>query len=297
VTTIQSQIEALEQEILEKKKQLVELRKSVGERLVPNYEFVTSTNKQSTLLDLFGDKDELFVIHNMGKGCSYCTMWADGFNGVYHYLSAKAGFVLASPDKPSIQEDFAAERRWTFPMISVEGSTFTEDVGFLKANQYYPGVSTFRKDEQNNIYLCTQAYFGPGDDYCVPWHLFDLLPTGSMNVQTKRKLNSQSLFQLTNNIAIGVKDYDHAIAFYQNVLGMKVEKTFENETKFAISGTNFFIESSDENVVHFEFAVEDMETTKTLLLEKGCQITKEYSPKNVMVADPFGMKFHLFESQ
>lgn len=293
--SIQSQIEALEQEILEKKKQLVELRKSVGERLVPNYEFLTSTNIRTTLLDLFGDKDELFVIHNMGKGCSYCTMWADGFNGVYHHLAAKAGFVLASPDKPSVQEDFASERKWQFPMISVKGSSFTEEVGFLKGNQYYPGVSTFRKDEQKNIYLCTQAHFGPGDDYCVPWHLFDLLPSGSSNVQTKRKLNSQSIFQLTNNIAIAVKDYDQAIAFYQDVLGMKVEQTFENETKFSISGTNFFIESSDESNVHFEFAVEDIKKTKDLLLEKGCQITKEYSPKSVMVEDPFGMKFHLFE--
>ncbi|MDQ0257735.1 putative enzyme related to lactoylglutathione lyase [Evansella vedderi] len=166
----------------------------------------------------------------------------------------------------------------------------------MKENQHYPGVSTFRRDEQNNIYLCTQAYFGPGDDYCVPWHLFDLLPSGSINVQTKMKLNNQSSYQLTNNIAIGVRDYDNAIAFYQEVLGMKVEQTFENETKFTISGTNFFIESTGERIVHFEFAVEDIETTKYLLLEKGCQITKEYSPKSVMVEDPFGMNFHLFES-
>ncbi|WP_241657743.1 DUF899 family protein [Anaerobacillus alkaliphilus] len=296
MTTIQAQIEALEQEILEKKRQLVELRKSVGERLVPNYEFVTSTNKQATLLGLFGDKDELFVIHNMGKGCSYCTMWADGFNGVYHHLAAKAGFVLASPDEPSVQEDFAAERKWQFPMISVKGNSFTSEVGFLKENQHYPGVSTFRRDEQNNIYLCTQAYFGPGDDYCVPWHLFDLLPSGSINVQTIRKLNSHSTFQLTNNIAIGVKDYENAIGFYQDILGWKVEQIFENEIKFSISGTNIFIENTGESIVHFEFAVEDIETTKSLLLEKGCQITKEYSPKSVMVEDPFGLKFHLFET-
>lgn len=293
--TIQSQIKALEQEIIEKKKQLVELRKLIGERLVPNYEFVTSTNKQTTLLDLFCDKDELFVIHNMGKDCSYCTMWADGFNGVYHHLIAKAGFVLASPDYPSILEDYAAERKWQFPMISVKGSSFTEEVGFFKENQYYPGVSTFRRDEQNNIYLCTQAYFEPGDDYCVPWHLFDLLPSGSRNVQMTRKLNSQSSFQLTNNIAIGVKDYQNAIAFYREILGMKVAQIFENETKFTISGTNFFIESSSESIVHFEFAVEDIETTKSLLLEKGCQITKVYSPKSVLVKDPFGMRFHLYE--
>ncbi|MBE4907536.1 DUF899 family protein [Bacillus luteolus] len=295
MTTIQEQINALEQEIFQKKKQLLDLRKSVEERLVSNYEFVTSSKQQTTLLDLFGDKNELFVIHNMGRGCSYCTMWADGFNGVYHHLVAKAGFVLASPDEPSVQEDFAAERKWQFPMVSVKDNSFTEDVGFIIENQHYPGVSTFRKDEYNNIYLHTQAFFGPGDDYCVPWHLFDLLPSGSENVQTKRNLNSQSAFQLTNNIAIGVKDYENALAFYKEVIGMKGEQIFENETKLTMSGTSFFIENNPANNVHFEFAVEDIEAAKNLLLDKGCQITKEYSAKSVMIEDPFGLKFHLFE--
>ncbi len=297
MTTIHEQINALEQEIFQKKKQLLELRKSVGERLVPNYEFLTSSNQQTTLLDLFGDKNELFVIHNMGRGCSYCTMWADGFNGVYHHLVAKAGFVLASPDEPSVQEDFAAERKWQFPMISVKENSFTDDVGFIIEKQHYPGVSTFRKDEDNNIHLYAQAFFGPGDDYCVPWHLFDLLPSGSENVQAKRNLNSQSSFQLTNNIAIGVKDYENALAFYTDVIGMKVEQIFENETKLTISGTTFFIENSPANNVHFEFAVEDIETAKNLLLEKGCHITKEHSSKSVMIEDSFGLKFHLFESK
>ena len=34
------------------------------------------------LSELFGDKRDLILIHNMGKGCPSCTMWADGFNGV-----------------------------------------------------------------------------------------------------------------------------------------------------------------------------------------------------------------------
>ena len=77
-------------------------------------------NEQVSLLDLFGDKNELFVVHNMGKSCSYCTMWADGFNGIYHHLIDQASFVVASPDTPEVQENFAAERKWRFPMISVK---------------------------------------------------------------------------------------------------------------------------------------------------------------------------------
>lgn len=295
--TLLTEIEELEREIIEKKRQLTELRKSVPDLQVKNYEFVTSTKEHVTLLDLFGDKEELFVIHNMGKSCSYCTMWADGLNGVYHHLVGKAGFVLASPDDPEVQADVAAERRWQFPMISVKESSFTTDMGFQKGDSRLPGVSTFRKDEQGNIFLHTQAPFGPGDDFCITWPLFDLLPSGAEDVLAKRKLNTRSEFQLTNNIAQAVTDYEKAIPFYRDILGMKIEQTFENETKFSMSGTNFYLENSSQDNVFFEFSVENFEAAKELLLENGCIITKVFSEKSVMVADPYGMKFHVFETK
>ncbi|WP_163099215.1 DUF899 family protein [Peribacillus alkalitolerans] len=295
--TLLTQIEELEHEILDKKKQLAKLRSSKQKRPIQNYEFVTSSNQQVTLHDLFGEKDQLIIIHNMGKGCSYCTMWTDGFNGVYHHLIDQASFVLASPDTPDVQGDLAAERQWKFPMISVKDSTFTTDMGFQKGKQYYPGVSTFHKDEDGHITLHAQAPFGPGDDYCVTWHLFDLLPSTSENVEVKRKIHDRSPFQITNNIAIGVREYEKAIPFYRDILGFKLEQSFENETKFSMSGTNFYLEKSSDNNTHFEFSVTHIDSAKTLLLENGCTITKVYSDKSVMIADPFGMKFHLFESK
>ncbi|WP_391119223.1 DUF899 family protein [Psychrobacillus sp. L3] len=292
---LKSQIEALQNEILEKKEKLTELRMSVPERVVHNYEFTTSTHQHTTLRELFGNKNELIVVHNMGKGCSYCTMWADGINGVFHHLIAKAGFVLASPDTPEVQEDFAASRKWRFPMISTKESTFTEDMGFQSGKHHHPGVSTFRKDNEGNIYLIAQAPFGPGDDFCLTWPLFDLLPSGSNDVVAKQNINSHSLFQLTNNIAVGVTDYPNAVEFYENILGMKKEQTLEKETKFSMSGTNFFIDESSENNTFFEFAVEDFEMAMNLLIENNCVITKKYAEKSVMIADPYGLMFHLFE--
>lgn len=291
-----SQIKALEKEILEKKARLTELRKSIPDKLVKNYSFDTSNSKKTTLLELFGDKNELFIIHNMGKSCSYCTMWADGFNGIFHHLVSKAGFVVATPDSPDTQDNIAAERRWKFPMISTRGTSFTEDMGFQKGISPMPGVSTFYKDEENNIYLYSQAPFGPGDDFCSTWPLFDLLRSGASDVVAKKKLNNQSSFQLTNNIAIGVKDYEKAIEFYENIIGMQKEEMMQNEAKFSISGTNFYIEESDQNNTFFEFAVEDFESTKKTLLDNGCTITEEFSNTSVMVKDPFGMKFHLFQA-
>ncbi|MDX1699484.1 MAG: DUF899 family protein [Melioribacteraceae bacterium] len=173
------EIEQLEKEIADKKTRLKELKKSEPHKLVANYEFVRSDGSSVSLLDLFGDKEELIVIQNMGKSCSYCTMWADGFNGVYHYLAHKAPFFLASPDSPEVQTALAEERDWKFPMISTQDNTFKQDLGFYIDGQIYPGVSVFRKTLEGGIYLVANDFFGPGDDYSSPWHLFDLLPSGS----------------------------------------------------------------------------------------------------------------------
>ncbi len=285
----------LEQEILEKKKQLTELRKEIPEQVSENYQFEIANGKKTSLLDLFQDKNELIMIHNMGKGCAYCTMWADGFNGVYHHLIDHCAFVVASPDSPEVQEDFSAERGWTFPMVSTRGTTLTTDFGFMIDHQIYPGVITFRKDREDNIFQHAKTYFGPGDDFCSVWPLFDLLPSGSENYRPKRKINPKSAYQLTNNIAVQVKDFDKAVQFYENIIGMKKEQAPENETKLSLNGTNFFVEENDEGNVFFEFAVDDFEGTQSQLLDAGCQVTKQYSDKSAMFRDPFGLRFHLFE--
>jgi Bacterial protein of unknown function (DUF899) len=73
---------------------------------VEDYEFASP--KGAVLLSaLFGGKDTLFVIHNMGTSCAHCTMWADGFNGVFEHLRDRAGFVVSSPDTPERQQSFA----------------------------------------------------------------------------------------------------------------------------------------------------------------------------------------------
>src|SRR4051812_42025789 len=76
------QIEALENEISAKLKELAALRKAATNEKVSDYTFHGWSNEEVTLNELFGDKKELIVIHNMGKRCSYCTMWADGFSGM-----------------------------------------------------------------------------------------------------------------------------------------------------------------------------------------------------------------------
>ncbi|WP_339217198.1 DUF899 family protein [Ornithinibacillus sp. FSL M8-0202] len=292
---LQSEIKALEKEIHEKKIKLMELRKTVPRHEVKDYQFLDSLNRKVSLLELFGEKDELIVIQNMGKSCSYCTMWADGFNGIYHHIIEKAAFVVATPDSPEIQNAYAAERQWQFPMVSTKDTTFKEDLGFVKDGYQYPGVSTFQKDEEGRIYHIADAPFGPGDEFCSVWYLFDLLPSGQKGYHPKRKINKRSNFDLTNNIAIQVNSQSEAIAFYTNVLGMEKVYSSNSETQLTFGGWNFYLEENEENKVFFELAVKDFEKTKELLVSNGCSITKNYNEKSLLMTDPYGLHFHIFE--
>ncbi len=94
-----TEIERLETEIREKVGQLNELRKQTGPTPVKNYRFDVLGGKAS-LLDLFAGRTTLFAIHNMGQGCRYCTLWADGFNALVPHLESQFALVLLSKDSP-----------------------------------------------------------------------------------------------------------------------------------------------------------------------------------------------------
>lgn len=173
------EINKLEEEIQEKRAMLAKLRKQLGAKKVKvqPYQFTCSDGSYKSLDELFKDKDELLVIHNMGRGCAYCTMWADGFNGLLHHIENRTAIVLATPDDPQVQNEFAFARGWKFTMISTKGTTFTEDMGFGTEHHLVLGVSVFQKSEDGEIFKVNQAHFGPYDDYCSAWHLFSLLPS------------------------------------------------------------------------------------------------------------------------
>ena len=147
------------------------------------------------LSELFGDKRDLILIHNMGKGCPSCTMWADGFNGVYDHLASRAAFVVSSPNPVEVQKAFAAERGWRFPMVSHAGTSFAADMGYRRIGAdaggdalggWWPGVSVFRRDDER-ILRVSDTELGPGDDLCVVYSLFDLVPGSSLNWEPKYK--------------------------------------------------------------------------------------------------------------
>jgi predicted dithiol-disulfide oxidoreductase (DUF899 family) len=150
---------------------------------VKDYEFAVPEGT-IRLSALFGDNDTLFVVHNMGMSCPYCTLWADGFNGVYDHLRNRAAFAVSSPDEPAKQRKFAGSRHWKFPMVSHQGTTFAADMGYRGDNGFRPGVSVFKR-AGGKLLRVADTSFSPGDDFCNVWHFFDLIPEGKAGWQPR----------------------------------------------------------------------------------------------------------------
>src|SRR5437763_14966763 len=133
------------------------LQKEAEPEEFENYRFAT-TDGAVRLSELFGEREYLFVIHNMGEACPACTMWADGFNGVLPHLENRAAFVVSSPDDPPTQRAFAAARGWRFRMVSHGGTNFAADMGYRGADGCLPGISVLRR-AGDRIYRISDAPF------------------------------------------------------------------------------------------------------------------------------------------
>jgi len=170
-------IEALRARMAVLRDEIRTLQREIEPEPVTDYTLETAAGPRA-LSELFGERDDLLVIHNMGRACPYCTLWADGLNGVYDHLADRAAFVVTSPDTPEVQRDFAASRGWRFPMASHRGTSFATDMGFgNEADGWEPGVSALQRRD-GRIVRVSHTHFGPGDQFAAIWHLFDLFPEG-----------------------------------------------------------------------------------------------------------------------
>jgi predicted dithiol-disulfide oxidoreductase (DUF899 family) len=171
-------VQKLYSEYQEAAKRLTDAMRVDPPEPVGDYTFKTPDGSV-TLSELFGGRDELLLIHNMGKACSYCTLWADGLNGQADHYADRSAFVVVSPDESDVQAEFARSRGWRFPTASCAGTTFAKDMGYEpEPGKFWPGASAFLKRPDGSIVRTGRTMFGPGDPYCPIWHLMDLLPRG-----------------------------------------------------------------------------------------------------------------------
>ena len=172
-------LETAEQELKQARERVTALRKKLDNKLVPDYTLKDPDGHPVSLASLFGTKDDLIIIHNMGKSCPYCTLWADGLTGFKKHLENRAGFALVSHDRPSVLREFAAGRGWNYKYLSNDGGPFSKAMGMQNDDgSPLPGISTFHRDANGAVKRVSHAYFGPGDDFCSIWHMFDMLKDG-----------------------------------------------------------------------------------------------------------------------
>ena len=171
-----TEISKVEQQIFELTSKLNELRKSSGGDEVRNYAFATISG-DTDLLSLFGDKATLLLIHNMGQGCRYCTLWADGFNGFLTHLESVMSVVLVSKDPPELQRQFANSRDWRFRLASHGGGEYIREQTLMEGTENMPGAVVYERDG-DKITRKNTCVFGPGDIYCSMWSLLGLAGLG-----------------------------------------------------------------------------------------------------------------------
>ena len=167
-----SELQTAEKELYELTQKVAKLRQEAEPVLVTNYVFKHAEGSVS-LLELFGEKDILFLIHNMGQACRYCTLWADGLNGFVPHIENDFALALASKDDPETQRRFANSRNWRFRMVSHGGGEYIKEQSVIPGEANMPGMVCYIRDG-DDIYRKNGAVFGPGDEFCSQWNLLSL---------------------------------------------------------------------------------------------------------------------------
>lgn len=167
----------LEMQIYELGQQLHKLRQETEPTEVADYPFQTLDGTTS-LGEMFAGKGKLMVIHNMGQGCRYCTVWADGINAFLPHLETAMSVVLVSRDDPALQRRLANERGWRFRMASHGGGSYIREQSTEPEQGNAPGVVCYQRIEGKILRLGGSS-FGPGDQYCSLWPLLSLAGLGT----------------------------------------------------------------------------------------------------------------------
>ena len=161
-----------EKELFELTQKVAKLRAANPGNEVKNYSFKTMYG-EIHLLDLFGKHDTLFLIHNMGQACRYCTLWADGLNGFIPHLESQFAFAMVSKDDPELQRQMANNRGWRFQMASHKESDYLKDQNIGTDYSNAPGMTCYKR-EGDKILKMNSVPFGPGDEFCSLWNVLSL---------------------------------------------------------------------------------------------------------------------------
>jgi acylphosphatase len=133
-------------------------------------------------------------------------------------------------------------------------------------------------------------------------------------------------FRQTRFIAIRVRDFARAVAFYRDVIGLKLAAATTGEARFEGDANTLFVEAmpvdeapTDQVVADtrgryagktfFEFEVDDFASARERLLAAGCRESSSGVcgapsadgsvapiPCSAMFSDPFGLSYHIYHA-
>ena len=192
-----------EREFTRLRDELNEARQALPwERVDKPYMFETLSGKAS-LADLFEGRRQLLVWHFMfgpdwQQGCSHCSFWADGWNGVVEHLKQRDTTIMAISQAPlSKIEVFRKRMGWTFSWASSGNTDFNFDYQAsarpdeLKAKKVLynyqimepfsdqmHGCSAFYRDEDSTVYHTYSTYARGVDMLNVAYQFLDLTALG-----------------------------------------------------------------------------------------------------------------------
>lgn len=167
-----TKLKELEAQLVKLNEEIEQVRAQQVPVEVENYIFQT-LNGSVSLSELFGQREQLMLIHNMGSQCRFCTLWADGINGHLPYLESVLSVVLVSHESPAYQRKFAIDRGWRFNLASHGGGQYIKDQCVFGQADNYPGAVVYRKDG-DKIMRLNRAPFGGGDQFNAFYGLMSL---------------------------------------------------------------------------------------------------------------------------
>jgi predicted dithiol-disulfide oxidoreductase (DUF899 family) len=176
--------------------------------LLPEYRFVEGPAELAggeapapvTLLELFGEHDQLLVYHLMfhpedEHPCLACSLWVDGLHGVHEHLQRAMGFAVIAKAPLDTLRGFARRRGWSgLRLVSAyDAPEFLTDLGVEGSRGgQFPAFSVFTREPgpggrgggarvRHALTQCADYGDGTGRgiDLLSPvWNAMDLLPSG-----------------------------------------------------------------------------------------------------------------------
>jgi predicted enzyme related to lactoylglutathione lyase len=108
--------------------------------------------------------------------------------------------------------------------------------------------------------------------------------------------NAMNKFASTRDIIIHTAEFDEAVRFYRDVLGLATTMNSEKLVGFETGAFQLFVDGRSplRTGPVFEFCVADVGATKKKLLAAGCELVSEdASIPRCYIKDPHGLMFNL----